>query len=57
MAVTLFHKRKVINNIVIINGRRDEDKPNEKAPEKRVFEEYNAKIRGKTYGRRTINSK
>lgn len=51
MAVTLFRKRKVINNIHIINGvkKEDDDEP------KNTQQEINAKIRGKMYARRTVN--
>ena len=50
MAVTLFHKRKVINNIIIRNGvaQKEEKKP-------ATAQEVQAKIRGRMYGRRTIN--
>lgn len=50
MAVTLFRKRKVINNIIIKNGvaQKEEVKAN-------TNQEVRAKIRGKVYGRRTIN--
>lgn len=53
MAVTLFRKRKVINNIVVKNGvkKRKENDNTQITPAQQV----QAKIRGKMYGRRTIN--
>ena len=58
MAVTLFRKRKVINNIIIRNGV----KSNERTPKEKndnikssLPNEINTKIRGRMYGRRTIN--
>ena len=48
MAVTLYQRTKVINNITIVNKKKEEPKL---APQ----QEINAKIRGKTYGRRTVN--
>ena len=67
MAVTLFRKRKVINNIIIRNGtvKKEEDKiifqPDEqgnntqKPIRNSTPKEINTRIRGKIYGRRTIN--
>lgn len=54
MAVTLFHKRKVINNIIIRNGVKNK---NEKQEENKSIptQDIKAKIKGKMYGRRTIN--
>lgn len=49
MAVTLFHKRKVINNIIIRNGVAKKEDGITPA------QEVNAKIKGKMYGRRTVN--
>ena len=54
MAVTLFRKRKVINNIVIKNNTKKEEKKEEE-PKKAIHNEVNAKIKGAMYGRRTIN--
>lgn len=53
MAVTLFRKRKVINNIVIKNGvkKREENDNTQTTPAQQV----QAKIRGRMYDRRTIN--
>lgn len=51
MAVTLFHKRKVINNIIIKNGVKNKKEEENPTP----AQEVQAKIRGKMYGRRTIN--
>lgn len=48
MAVTLFRKKKVINNITIRNGVKKEEETN-------TPQEIHAKIRGKMYGRRTVN--
>lgn len=57
MAVTLFHRERIINNITIINGKKEE--PKEEIPQatakKILSQKINAKIRGKMYGRRTIN--
>ena len=50
MAVTIFQRTKVINNITIINGKKDEQKP-----KKQMQQEINAKIRGRTYARRTVD--
>lgn len=50
MAVTLFRKRKIINNIVIRNGVAQKEEQKEK-----LAQNVRAKIRGKMYGRRTIN--
>lgn len=50
MAVTLFRKRKIINNIVIRNGVAQKDEVKQNTPQ-----EVQARIRGKMYGRRTIN--
>ena len=60
MAVTLFRKRKVINNIVIKNGNFQKEKIKENYiieddHKKYIPKEVTAKIRGKMYGRRTIN--
>lgn len=58
MAVTLFHKRKVINNITVINGEQEElEKAKEEKQNERKTLDYqiNAKIRGKMYARRTVN--
>lgn len=50
MAVTLFHKYHIIvNNKVTIKNNKDEEL------KKEVPTKVQAKIRGKTYGRRTIN--
>lgn len=49
MAVTLFQKTRIINNITIRNGTKEE--PKEQAAKNQI----NAKIRGKIYGRRTVN--
>lgn len=49
MAVTLFRKRKVINNIIIRNGTKEKEQ--KKMPSQLI----NAKIRGKMYERRTVN--
>ena len=49
MAVTLFHKVKIkIKNKVVINNNKEEPK----TPQN---EELNIGVRGKMYGRRTIN--
>jgi hypothetical protein len=40
----------VINNIKITNGKKEEEQPKKQAPQ-----ELKARIRGKMYGRRTIN--
>jgi hypothetical protein len=47
VAVTLFHKYEIIinNKVTIINGKKEPKPP----------KEITAKIRGKMYGRRTIN--
>lgn len=50
MAVTLFRRRRIINNIRIVNGKNEEENPKQK-----TYNTYDAKIRGKTYGRRSIN--
>lgn len=59
MAVTLFCKRKVINNIIIRNGvKKKEETPKEEvdSPVKRTPpKEVQARLRGKMYARRTIN--
>lgn len=59
MAVTLFRKRKVINNITIINGAsKKEEQPTEEmqiTPNGIINQKINARLRGKMYGRRTIN--
>ena len=53
MAVTLFHRRKVINRIRIINKAPvEKEEATAKASTQQL---YNMKIRGKTYGRRTIS--
>lgn len=52
MAVTLFRRRKVINNITIIN-KIPQKEPIE--PTSNIPQEVTAKVRGKMYGRRTIN--
>ena len=55
MAVTLFRKRKVINNIIIRNGVENKKDEQETklitTPEQKI----NARLRGKMYARRTIN--
>ena len=50
MAVILFRRRKIINNIVIKKGvaQKEEPKPN-------VSQDVQARIRGKMYAKRTIN--
>lgn len=50
MAVTLYQRTKVINRITIINGKKEE----EPAPTVSPKRELQEKIRGKMYGRRTI---
>ena len=50
MAVTLFHRDVIIikNKVTIKNGTKEDPK------EQAAKEQINAKIRGKTYGRRTV---
>lgn len=62
MAVTLFRKRKVVNNITIINGTQEdlksaeeEKQAEEQSTRKTIDYQINAKIKGKMYGRRTVN--
>lgn len=57
MAVTLFQRTKIINRIRIVNKApvvKEELKEEQEEPHNRIYNMYNAKIRGKTYGRRTI---
>lgn len=50
MAVTLYRKRKVINNIIIRNGvAQKEEKHTD------LSKEIKVQMRGKMYGRRTVN--
>ena len=58
MAVTLYRKRKTINRITIINGTDMEDVAEivEQPDTSRSAQtRINEKIRGKMYGRRTVN--
>ena len=58
MAVTLFHKYTIVikNKVTINNKKEDEIIPEIKEQEKKTIpREINARIRGKMYGRRTIN--
>lgn len=55
MAVTLFRKRKIINNIIIRNGVANKKDEQETKPTTTPTQEINARLRYKMYGRRTIN--
>lgn len=58
MAVTLYQRTKVINNITIINGKKEisqDEIVDAASVKKSVKQEINAKIRGKMYARRTVN--
>lgn len=58
MAVTLFQKTKVINRITIINGKKEKNQEEVSEPalaEEKINKAVSAKLRGKMYGRRTIN--
>lgn len=55
MAVTLFHRERIIikNKVVIENEVADDEEVIKEIPQEIV----NAKLRGKMYGRRTVNRK
>ena len=59
MAVTLFRKKKIINNITIRNGVKKKDETTKEEVNNPVKiippKEVQARLRGKMYGRRTIN--
>ena len=55
MAVTLFRKRKIINNIIIRNGVANKKDEQETKPTTTPTQEINARLRYKMYGRRTID--
>ena len=54
MAVTLFHKYHIVinNKVTIVNGNGEQENPK---PQKVIPQAVTARIRGKMYGRRTIN--
>lgn len=56
MAVTLFHKKIIrIKNKVVIKNNKEDKPPTQDTAKPTGATEVNAKIRGKMYGRRTIN--
>lgn len=61
MAVTLFHKYHIIinNKVTIKNNKKEEthivNSPVVEKPKNTTPKEIDARIRGKMYGRRTIN--
>lgn len=61
MAVTLFHRDiiRIKNRVKIVNGKKEQPTqdlpPIQELPKKQPPQEVTARIRGKMYGRRTIN--
>ena len=57
MAVALFHKKiiRIKNKVVIKNNKEENKPPTQDTAKPTGATEVNARIRGRMYGRRTIN--